>query len=427
MIEPADESTAVTDENLAGAAVASNVAAFYERHPYPPPVVDLKGYGRSWDDARRRANLHLFWPAEADRYDRSILIAGCGTSQAAKYALRWPRARVTGIDFSSVSIERTAKLKRKHGIHNLELKQMPIERASELGSTFDLIVCTGVLHHLLDPGLGLRALRDVLEPNGAIHLMVYAPYGRAGIYMLQDYCRRLGIDSTLDEMRDLAVILNTLPPDHPLAPVLRKGRDFRDEAGLADTLLNPRDRAYSVPQLFDFIDHADLQFGRWLRQAPYLPRCGALVRSPHGPRLLHLAAPDQYAALELFRGSMVEHSLIAYRNDSRNGHSISFDGDDWLDYVPIRLPETIVVEERLPPSAAAVLINTGHTYTDIYLPIDAPQKALFDAIDGQRSIGDLARGDTARSTARILFERLWDYDQIVFDTSGSLAPPRSNA
>jgi hypothetical protein len=124
---------------------------------------------------------------------------------------------------------------------------------------------------------------------------------------------------------------------------------------------------------------------------------------------------------------MVEHSLIAYRNDSRNGHSISFDGDDWLDYVPIRLPETIVVEERLPPSAAAVLINTGHTYTDIYLPIDAPQKALFDAIDGQRSIGDLARGDTARSTARILFERLWDYDQIVFDTSGSLAPPRSNA
>ena len=223
-----------------------------------------------------------------------------------------------------------------------------------------------------------------------MHLMVYAPYGRAGIYMLQDYCRRLGIDPTIAEMRDLAIVLNTLPPDHPLWPLLRNGRDFRDEAGLADTLLNPRDRAYSVPQLFDFLDRADLSFGRWLRQAPYLPTCGAMVQSPHRARLMKLSARDQYAAMELFRGSMVEHSLVAYRNDRTNGPAIGFDGDDWPDYVPIRLPKTVVVEEQLPPGAAAVLINRSHTYTDIYLPIDAPQKALFDAIDGRRSIGEIA-------------------------------------
>jgi hypothetical protein len=87
--------------------------------------------------------------------------------------------------------------------------------------------------------------------------------------------------------------------------------------------------------------------------------------------------------------------------------------------VPIRLPETIVVEERLPPSAAAVLINRSHTYTDLYLPIDAPQKALVDAIDGQRSIGEIAGDDEARGIARVLFERLWHYDQVVFDTSKS--------
>jgi len=416
-------STAVIDDELAAAAVTAQVGAFYERHPYPPPLDDLKGYSRRWDDRRRRADARLSWPAEPYREDRSILVAGCGTSQAAKYALRWPKARVTGIDFSKASIEETAKLKRKHAIHNLELRQMPVEQASELARKFDHVVCTGVLHHLPDPQVGLRALREVLEPDGAMHLMVYAPYGRTGIYMLQDYCRRLGIGGSPAEIRDLVAALTALPPNHPLAPLLRNMADFRDEAGLADALLHPQDRAYSAPQLFDFLAAADLEFGRWIRQAPYLPTCGALVRSPHRPRLMRLPIEEQYAALELFRGSMVEHSLVAYRSDRTTGHAITFDGDDWLSYVPLRLPETITVQERLPPGAAAVLINRGHTFTDLYLPIDTSQKMLFDAIDGTSSIGELAPNDASRLTARVLFERLWQYDQVVFDTSGSHRRP----
>ena len=133
-----------------------------------------------------RVDAHLFWPTEPYREDRSVLVAGCGTSQAAKYALRWPHAKVTGIDVSATSIQRTEKLKRKYRLDNLEVRQIAVERAGELGRRFDQVVSTGVLHHLPDPDAGLRSLRDVLEPGGAMHLMVYAPYGRAGVYMLQD-------------------------------------------------------------------------------------------------------------------------------------------------------------------------------------------------------------------------------------------------
>jgi len=166
-------------------------------------------------------------------------VAGCGTSQAAKVALRWPRAQVVGIDVSGTSIQQTDKLKRKHGIENLELQQLPVEPAAELGRRFEHVICTGVLHHLPDPDKGLRALHDVLMPEGAMHLMVYAPYGRAGVYLLQDYCRRLGIGTTATEIRELASSLRALPPDHPLQPLLRNAPDFRDEAGLADALLQP--------------------------------------------------------------------------------------------------------------------------------------------------------------------------------------------
>src|SRR5437763_15839974 len=93
------------DGDAVAEEVADKVRAFYERHPYPPPVNDLDKYRARWRDRqRRRADFHLAWPARAYREDHSILIAGCGTSQAAKHALRWPAARVTGIDFSTTSV-----------------------------------------------------------------------------------------------------------------------------------------------------------------------------------------------------------------------------------------------------------------------------------------------------------------------------------
>ena len=188
----------------AAGRIARKVSAFYERHPYPPPLDSLERHRARWNDERRRADARLFWPDEPYRDDRSILVAGCGTSQAAKYALAWPRAKVIGIDVSTTSIERTQKLKRKYQLENLEVRELPVERAGELGRRFEHVVCTGVLHHLPDPNLGLRALREVLDPGGAMHLMVYAPYGRAGVYLLQDYCRRLGIGTSSKEIKDLA-------------------------------------------------------------------------------------------------------------------------------------------------------------------------------------------------------------------------------
>jgi SAM-dependent methyltransferase len=403
--------------------VADHVQDFYDRYPYPRPIHSLANYRRRWQDrTRRRADYHLFWPDRPYGEDRSILIAGCGTSQAAKHALRWPAAQVTGIDFSATSVRCTEELKRKHRLSNLQVCQLAIERVGDLEMTFDQIVCTGVLHHLANPDAGLKALRDVLKPHGAMHLMVYAPYGRAGIYMLQEYCCRLGIRPSERELQDLAATLRALPRSHPLEHLLRDALDFQQEGALADALLHPQDRAYSVPQLFDYLRRGGLVFGRWLRQAPYLAHCGALGETPHASRLVQLSVEEQYAAVELFRGTMVRHSAIAYRDDrpGENG-PIRFEGGGWRHYVPIRLPMTISVHERLPPGAAAVLINQSHTYTDLYLPIAKVEKKMFDSIDGKRTVAEIVHQIWPREPrwerARTFFERLWQYDQVVFDAS----------
>ncbi|HEV8022164.1 MAG TPA: hypothetical protein VGP41_12910, partial [Candidatus Lustribacter sp.] len=179
----------------------------------------------------------------------------------------------------------------------------------------------------------------------------------------------------------------------------------------------PQDRAYSVPQLFEFIEGAALRFGRWVRQAPYVPQCGAVAGIPQLSRITALPQAEQYAALELFRGTMVRHSLVAYRNDDRTGAAaVTFDGDAWLGYRPIRLPGTLAIRERLPAGAAAVLINPDHRYTDLYLPINATQERMLQAIDGERTIAGICAPEE-RQLARTFFEQLFRWDQIVLDTA----------
>jgi SAM-dependent methyltransferase len=394
------------------------VCDFYTAHPYPPPVSNLDRSRDEWQDQNRpRAEFHLFWPTRPYSADLDILVAGCGTWQAAKCALTHPHARVVGIDVSTTSLDHTERLKRQYNLTNLDTRQLAIENVSALERSFDLIVCTGVLHHLADPDAGLGALRGVLSPDGAIYLMLYAPYGRSGVYLLQEYCRRLGIGTSERELVDLAAVVKALPQQHPLVGLLRGARDAQSPDALADALLNPRDRAYSVPQLLDFLDRNGLTLGRWYWQAPYLPQCGAIAGTPHASRLAALPEREQYAALELWRGTMTAHSAIARRSDASPIPGIRFDDERWRSYVPIRLPSTLCVQERLPVGAAAVLLNRSHPFHDLILAINAQEKRMFDAVDGRHRIAEIverAGGGAAWPAVRTFFEKLWWYDQVVY-------------
>ena len=400
------------------------VRAFYESHPYPAPLRDLDRHRELYRNPDRRRPLSLLlWPLEKPRPNREILVAGCGTSQAAIHALREPDARVTAIDISETSLRHTRELQRKYGLRNLDLHRLAIEEIGELGRMFDQIVCTGVLHHLPDPDVGLRALRGVLAPNGAMHVMVYATHGRAGIYMMQEYCRLLGVGASEAELRDVGTTIGALSPDHPIAAVARRAKDFRNPDALADALLHPQDRAYTVPQLYDWLERCGLEVGRWFEQAPYLPQCGAIAGMPHAARLASLPPPLRHAAVELLRGTMTKHNFIAYRDD-RLGEAqpITFEGDTWRGWVPLRLPWTLCIRDRAPPGSVAVLINRAHTYPDLALPIDAAQEQIFAAIDGNRSIDEILRaagGAGGDEQARRFIEQLWEYDQVVFDVTNS--------
>jgi SAM-dependent methyltransferase len=401
---------------------ADPVGEFYTNHPYPPPIDNLDRARDMWqDETVHRAEFHLFWPHKEYRAELDVLVAGCGTWQSAKFAVCHPNARVSAIDITTTSIEHTDALKQKYDLTNLEVRQLPIENVAELDQRFDLILSTGVLHHLEDPDEGLRSLRSVLKPDGAMYLMLYAPYGRAGVYMLQEYCRRLGVGISQQEIDELSAVLKVLPQHHPLVSMLRGAREALDADALVDALLNPRDRTYSVPELFDFVDRNDLSFTRWYWQAAYSPRCGSITTTPHADRLMALPEREQYIEMELLRGLISNHDFVVHQKDGNaDDVRVRFDDERYLRYVPIRRPWTMCVEERLPPGAAGVLLNQTHLFPDLYLMIDVEEKQFFEAIDGHRSIAEIAGvNEEADWKVRGFFEKLWWYDQVVFDTSKS--------
>jgi SAM-dependent methyltransferase len=404
----------------AAKTIADPIRDFYTSHPFPPPIENLDRAREMWQDENiHRAEHHLLWPDQEYRAELDVLVAGCGTWQAAKYAIGHPKARVVGIDVSSTSLEHTERLKQNHDLKNLEARQLAVEDAEQLNQQFDLIICTGVLHHLVDPDAGLRALRSVLKPDGAMNLMVYAPYGRDGVYMMQEYCRRLGVGTSPEELRDLVTVLRYLPDHHPLLATQGGSREFPNADALADAILNPRDRSYSVSQLFDFVENNGLKLSRWYWQAAYLPQCGFTSSSPHAGKLAALPERDQYIEMELLRGLMANHSFVAHRNDRKsNGAKISFDDERYLRYVPIRLPWTMCVKEGLPPGFAGALVNQTHIFNDLYVLVNEQEKQLWEAIDGRRSVSEIVESaPESAPLAREFFEKLWWYDQVVFDTS----------
>jgi SAM-dependent methyltransferase len=151
-------------------AATEDVLAMYSRYPYPSPTV---GTSLSYDIS----NLFFFLCGNDGLDGKRVLDAGCGTGQRVLgFAERYPNARFLGIDMTEASLDVADQLARKHGIQNIAFRQANI-LTLDLEERFDVIVSTGVIHHLEEPERGLRTLCRHLTGDGVICLWHYHPFG----------------------------------------------------------------------------------------------------------------------------------------------------------------------------------------------------------------------------------------------------------
>lgn len=371
------------------------VSRQYRRWPYPTPIADLDAWSRDHWEWYDPVHAHrLLWPDREYVPEIDILIAGCGTNQAAVFARSNPQARVLAIDVSQSSLDHERTLKDRHGLGNLELRLLPIEEASKLGRRFDLIVSTGVLHHLRDPAAGLTALGACLKPDGVVALMLYARYGRYGVELLQSLFADMGLGQDERAVQIVRETLAALPAGHPVRGYLQITHDLTSDAALVDTFLHGRARSYTVSECLELVSQAGLVFQDWLFHAPY---------SPHGAdgfssTVAKLPPAEQWAAMERINTTNACHFFMARRPDS-SLPAIDFASDGALDYVPYwRLRCGL---------EGGHVVRPGWSFVP-----SAEQQALASAIDGKRTVREIA-GSADANAAKARFEALWRLDFIA--------------
>jgi len=139
-----------------------------------------------------------------------VLVAGCGTGQnAIATARRFAGAQVLAVDISRASLAYALRKTRELGIENIEYRQSDILALGGLAERFDLIECSGVLHHLEDPFEGWRVLASLRLSFGAalIAAAINAVFGLLVAWVLVRYPfpgKRL-----LDALIDLPLALPT--------------------------------------------------------------------------------------------------------------------------------------------------------------------------------------------------------------------------
>ena len=400
----------------------------YEHYPYPPPSEDEIS---RWEKTNEPIDLppvlqspshliemnHYLWQGRRDYCTKPfrILVAGGGTGvktlQLARQ-LKDMRARdveIVHLDVSQKSLDIARRRAISIGLGDrIQFVRGAIEdaKADALGGRFHYIDCLGVLHHMLDPVLGLKSLAALLTDDGGMSLMFYGKLGRTGLYPVQELLRMMRVSNDaegIDFVRRF--VSNGLPSSN----LLRSDDWFFNEfntslhtskpAQIVDVLMPFRDVAYRIDQVFRMIQRADLRVVELLQPAIYRPESyitdsETLARVPSGKIERALFA-------ELLAGNIGHHFLYVSKktpavtvgtatlnNVRQSRHAIPvphfFDGPSLasaLDRWPI---------ETLP---------WRHRNLRFAMPLPKMAPKILRLIDGRSTLLDIFRNVTNRPSA----------------------------
>lgn len=380
----------------------------YEDYPYPErdPASEKERLITTKLDSLGEIN-HFGFRGKADLNNFRVLVAGGGTGDATIYLaeqLRGFNGSVVYVDISQASMAIAKERARIRGLDNitwihaslLELPSLELE-------PFDYINCSGVLHHLADPDQGLSALREVLKPSGLIGLLLYGKIGRTAIYQMQDLMHLVNTneDNVETKITNTKEVLDQLPASNwfkKSEDLITDHTEFGD-IGIYDLFLHSQDRAYTIGEIYEFLQRGDLYFSghlygstryyqpeTWLRKGPMLDSIKKLPR-------MH-----QESISELITGNVHIHLFYASREEKL---APDFGDKDNVPYFMLERSGDIAMN-------GAMIVDALSKSPDGQITLNNPMggsfsfkagghnRVLIGLIDGMRSIQEII--DTAHKS-----------------------------
>ena len=407
------------------------VRAQYEDYPYPhrDPAEERQRLLVTSLDSIAKISHFCFRGSRDLRQASRILVAGGGTGDAIIYLaeqLRRSDSELVYIDMSAASMTVAQQRAEMRGLKNISwVHGSLLDLADIQVGEFDYINSSGVLHHLADPSAGLEALKSVLKPDGSLGLMVYAQYGRTSIYQIQELMRLINADESDMEKQvsNTRSVLNTLPDTNWFK---RNAAIWMDEIArygdiaIFDLFLHTQDRAYTVPELYEWLGNAGLNLLAWagspgsaMRYDPLPHISDAGVRD----RIACMPTQQQEAIAELLDGGIRKHVVYA----SGQGNTTADPTD--LDNIPFFTVSMAVGEEAYQglkgsndrpfqlrsPNSSLMVSVTPDRLTKYILRYFDGQRSLAEIFNRVRTDPDLVSGDPPEDAILLRsFQGLYD-------------------
>jgi 2-polyprenyl-3-methyl-5-hydroxy-6-metoxy-1,4-benzoquinol methylase len=149
------------------------IKKFYDLNQFPGPytINDLSAYGTPIE------NKYLSLIEKYIGPNQLVLDAGCGTGLISNlFALRHPSSQFVGVDFAN-SIDHADKFALTNNIKNIKFIKKDLLTYST-NKKFDVVICQGVLHHIVDYKTVLNNLLNLIAPGGRMILGLYHPGGK---------------------------------------------------------------------------------------------------------------------------------------------------------------------------------------------------------------------------------------------------------
>lgn len=240
-------------------AVSQAVRFQYEQNPYPRwqrlSNVTQTRLGR----VLKKSFPHFTPPNFLDDTVR-ILVAGCGTGrQPIAAALAYPDSEIVAVDLSKSSLAYGVRMAELHGVENVRFIQGDILGLHRLEKTFDVILSSGVLHHMEDPIAGWRVLTSLLREDGLMNIALYSAKARRSVSAARDAIQSRRLAATKSDIRGLRQSILTQRDGKELREVV-EFKDFFSLSECRDLLFHVQEHQFTCPRLKDALSQLGLEF-----------------------------------------------------------------------------------------------------------------------------------------------------------------------
>jgi ubiquinone/menaquinone biosynthesis C-methylase UbiE len=205
------------------------VRRFYEAAPFPgyPPNDSL-----TWLRSRAERSAFARLLDASLPGDATIAEVGCGTGQMSLYLARADR-RLVALDLSRAALSLAAAAAQRYGVRQVRFVECDLTRLPLREGAFDVVYCSGVLHHTPRPRTAFTSVARAVGPGGHIILGLYNRYARVPLRLRRLVARATGYRWI------------------PFDPVLRdrKAEPARRAAWLRDQYQHPEEHTHSLAEV----------------------------------------------------------------------------------------------------------------------------------------------------------------------------------